>query len=364
MYSIRIFFQQALFFSLITITGCNVSNKVSEESLKFYAPDNNLIQYTGRIDFTDPKAPRFWQPGVYIDFKFSGTKCKIIVKDEVLWGKNHNYYELVIDDKAHRFQTKSATDTIDISQYLSNEKEHSVKLVKNTEANIGYMELTGIICKQLLQPAKKPVRKIEFIGNSITCAAGSDISEVPCGKGEWHDQHNAWMSYAAVASRTLNAQYHLSSVSGIGLMRSCCNMDIIMPQVYDKVSMRDNKISWDFNKYQPDVVSVCLGQNDGVQDSTTFCNNYIQFLKTLRGYYPPADFILLSSPMADDKLREFLRSTLTSVTSSMQKAGDKKINFYIFEEQYINGCDYHPDVNEHKEIAEKVANYIKSIKGW
>lgn len=346
------------------LAACSSGEKADKDDSIFYPADSPMIQYTGRIDFTNPKLPRFWQPGAYIDFKFSGTNCKIIVKDEVLWGKNHNYYELVVDDKAYRLQTRSATDTIDISQYLSNEKEHNVKLVKNTEANIGYMELAGIFCKQLLQPDKKPLRKIEFIGNSITCAAGSDISEMPCGKGEWHDQHNAWMSYAAITARTLNAQYHLSSVSGIGLMRSCCNMDIIMPQVYDKINMRDNKISWDFNRYHPDVVSVCLGQNDGVQDSTAFCNNYIQFLKTLRGYYPSADFILLSSPMADDKLREFLRSTLTSVTRTIQNTGDKKINFYIFEKQYINGCDYHPDINEHKEIAEKLTNYLISIKGW
>src|SRR4029077_4929292 len=132
-----------------------------------------------------------------------------------------------------------------------------------------------IRCAKLVKPPSKRIRKIEFIGNSITCGTGSDLSEIPCGKGKWQDQHNAYMSYGAVTARTLGAQYHLSAVSGIGLMHSCCNMNIIMPQVFDKISMRNDTIKWDFKMYQPNVVTVCLGQNDGIQDSATFCKNYI-----------------------------------------------------------------------------------------
>ncbi|MEI9807596.1 MAG: hypothetical protein WDO16_06760 [Bacteroidota bacterium] len=112
----------------------------------------------------------------------------------------------------------------------------------------------------MVKPLPKPEHKIECIGNSITCGTGSDASAIPCGKGVWQDQHNAYLSYGAITARTLNAQYHLSAVSGIGLMRSCCNMNVIMPQVFDKISMRDDTIAWDFNQYQPDIVTICLGK--------------------------------------------------------------------------------------------------------
>ena len=94
----------------------------------------------GRIDFTNPKLPRFWQPAVTISIRFTGASCRLIVNDEILWGKNHNYFELVVDGKAYRLQTKSARDTIDVTSYLSGKKEHNVSFVKNTEANIGYIE--------------------------------------------------------------------------------------------------------------------------------------------------------------------------------------------------------------------------------
>lgn len=332
-------------------------------NLHFYAADDPLIQYVGRIDFSNKQIPRFWQPGVYISIKFKGSECDVILNDEILWGKDHNYIEIVVDGNAYRTQTKSKTDTIKVKNVIGS-GEHNLIVCKNTEANIGYLELVGFRCEKLLKSSPLPERKIEFIGNSITCGASSDMSEIPCGKGVWQDQHNAWLSYGPVTARTLHAQYFLSSVSGIGLIHSCCNMKIIMPQVYDKISMYNNELAWNFKNYQPDIVSICLGQNDGIQDSATFCNNYISFVKTLRGYYPHTKFILLSSPMADDNLRRFLRASFTSIVNTLHQQGETEAYQYVFEKQYKNGCDSHPDVAEHAQIARELVTFIKSIQNW
>jgi len=262
-------------------------------------------------------------------------------------------------------QTKTKRDTINAEQYfIVGKKFHDVQLIKNTEANIGYMEFAGVHCSNLVMPPPKPIRKIEFIGNSITCGAGSDQSVVPCGKGVWEDQHNAYMSYGPVTARTLNAQYHLSAVSGIGLMHSCCKMDIIMPQVYEKVSMRNDTIAWDFSKYQPDVVTICLGQNDGIQDSAIFCDNYISFIMQLRDYYPKATIICLTSPMADTRLRSFMEKNLAAIVDKENKSGDNLVYKYFFSKQYHNGCDGHPDLAEHQLIAKELTSAIKKIKNW
>ncbi len=348
---------------LILLTVTSVEAKQGKK-LNFYSPDHPFIQYTGRIDFSDPLLPRFWQPGVYITFLFKGNECEIVLNDEVLWGNNHNYIELIVDGKEYRLQLKSKSDTLSLSSYISGGGVHSAVVCKNTEANIGYLELAGIRCSELVKSKPKPLRKIEFIGNSITCGMGNDDSKIPCGKGNWYDQHNAWLSYGALTARNVNAQYHLSSVSGIGLMHSCCNMDIIMPAVFDKVSMRNNAIQWDFANYQPDIVTVCLGQNDGVQDSVAFCTNYISFMRQLRQYYPNATFMLLSSPMADEKLRSFLRQSINAVRSQLALTGDNKIFTHVFEKQYISGCDAHPSGKEHKQIATELTTVIKNIMNW
>ncbi|MBL0359309.1 MAG: acetyl xylan esterase [Chitinophagaceae bacterium] len=354
--------QIALLFFIIIVLQLQ-AQKNSDGRLNFFAANHPKIQYTGRIDFSNPLLPRFWQPGVYFKVSFVGSSCEVILNDEVLWGKNHNYLEVVVDGVAKRVQTRSARDTIVVADRMS-KGIHSLLIYKNTEANIGYLELVGIRCKQLLRPQPKPLRKIECFGNSITCGTGSDMTAIPCGKGVWQDQHNACQSYGAITARALNAQCHLSAVSGIGLMHSCCEMDVIMPQVFDKVSMRNNEVLWDFNKYQPDVVTVCLGQNDGIQDSASFCNNYIAFIKTLRSRYSNATIVCLTSPMADEALTAFMKRMITSIVNKAKKSGDKKVTRYFFLKRYHNGCDSHPDLAEHRQIATELTAFIKKTMHW
>jgi Carbohydrate esterase 2 N-terminal len=180
-----------------------------------------------------------------------------------------------------RIQTKNKTDTI-IATHDSTDGEHTITICKDTESGNGYLEFIGFTCENIIPLEKRPSRKIEFIGNSITCGSGSDLSEIPCGKGLWYDQHNAYLSYGPITARILNAQWQLSAVSGIGLIHSCCKMDIAMPQVFDKINMRSDSIQWDFSRYQPDVVTICLGQNDGILDSALFCNKK---LLSIGSYY-------------------------------------------------------------------------------
>ena len=336
------------------------------EGTYFFAADNQLIQYVGRIDFTNKKLPRYWQPGVYVKARFTGTFCNVIVNDEMLWGKNHNYLEVIVDDTVlYRLQTKGKRDTIRVANGLSN-GTHTILIAKNTEANIGYIELVGLQCKGLLPLSAKPIRKMECIGNSITCGASADESEIPCGKGVWQDQHNAYLAYGPVTARNLNAQWILSSVSGIGLIHSCCNMDVVMPQVYDNINMRnkDDSLRWNFALYQPDVVTVCLGQNDGAQDSTLFCTAYVQFLQRLRGDYPKAKIVCLTSPMADSSLASSQKKYLSGIVTFMNKNGDQNVSHYFFAKRYYHGCDSHPNVSEHKQIAAELTAYVKKLMNW
>lgn len=326
-----------------------------------YAPDNTLIQYVGRVDFSDPKKPRFWAPGVYVTVKFKGPSCEVMLRDGMAYGKN-NYVEVVLDGKPTRRLLKGKTDTLRL-EGLAN-TEHTLTICKNTEANLGYLEVVGIRCRQLLKPAPLPRRKIEFIGNSITCGTGADETAVPCGEGEWHDQHNAYLAYGPTVARALNAQWQLTAVSGIGLMRSCCNMNLVMPEIFDKVSLRENRIAWDFGRYQPDVVTVCLGQNDGIQDSVAFTRNYVRFLQTVRGKYPRAEIVCLTSPMGDAKLTAALKNYLTAVTAARVAEGDRKVHKFFFSRRYASGCDDHPSLAEHQLIAQELGAYLRTITKW
>ncbi|ANI90265.1 acetyl xylan esterase [Arachidicoccus ginsenosidimutans] len=331
--------------------------------LKFFDASNKAIHYVGRIDCSNPELPRFWSPGVYFYTTFVGPDCYVVLNDEVNYGVMHNYIEIVVDGKPRRIMLSAKTDTVWVAKNLSKGK-HTLLVCKDTESGIGYLEVVGIGCRKLVNEKDSSKYLIEYFGDSITCGTSSDLSQTPCGAGRWEDQHNAYMSYGPTVARALNARWIISAVSGIGLIHSCCGMKITMPQVYDKLMLRNDSIEWNMNKMQPDVATICLGQNDGIQDSTKFCSAYVKFVKTLRSKYPNTTFILLTSPMADENLNKVLRNYLLSVQKEINNEGDKNVYHYFFKKRYYHGCDGHPDVDEHQQIAAELAPFIKQIKHW
>lgn len=326
--------------------------------------DSPLIQYTGRIDFSNPKRPRFWAPGVYIRAKFKGPSCSVVIGDEVLWGKSHNFLEIVVDNgKPFRVQTTGKNNTITVARGLSG-GEHTVTICKDTEAGIGYLELVGFRCAGLVPLPAKPTRKLEFIGDSITCGMGSDLSNNPCGKGEWYDQHNAYRSYGAITARRLNAQWHLTARSGIGLMHSCCDMKEVMPDVWDTIALQTPSKKWDVRKYQPDALVITLGQNDGEQEPGLFQAKYAEFLRTVRKAYPRAQIVCLSSPMGSPTLQKYQKENLTRLVNEQHRAGDGNVHMFFFSRGYNNGCGGHPDLSDHEKIALELIPYLKTTLKW
>ncbi|HEX8235874.1 MAG TPA: SGNH/GDSL hydrolase family protein [Abditibacteriaceae bacterium] len=348
----------------VLISFPSVPLKGKEPNLKFIGAADKRIQYTGRIDFSDPKKPRFWSPGVYIKARFRGPYCEVVLNDEELWGNSHNYLEIVIDDKPPlRIQTRGKTNRFVVAQGLP-AGEHSITICKNTEAGIGYLELVGFRCEDLVPLTATPARKLEFIGDSITCGAGSDLSKSACGKGQWYDQHNAYLSYGPTTARQLNARWQVTAVSGIGLVHSCCDMKLTMPDVFDKTNLRENSGPWDFRRYQPDAVTICLGQNDGTRDPQVFRETYINFIKKIRSVYPQAHIICLTSPMADENLTAFMKENLTQVVAHVNEGGDRKVHKYFFSKRYNHGCGGHPDLSDHRMIANELSAFLKSTLKW
>ncbi|HEY4154853.1 MAG TPA: SGNH/GDSL hydrolase family protein [Puia sp.] len=347
----------------ITVLFCLAAGCGRKNSLHLFPGGNPLIQYIGRIDFSTAARPRFWNPGTYISIRFRGSSCDVLVNDEVSGGENHNYLEIILDNqKPERIKLTDRENNIHIGDHLA-AGDHSLVIVKNTEAGIGWLEFAGIRCEKLL-PVKLPSRKMECIGNSITCGTGSDTSVFACGQGQWYDQHNAWLSYGPLTARALDAQYHLTAVSGIGLIHSCCHMDVLMPQVFDKIDTHGNKIKWDFNEYQPDVVTICLGQNDGAGDSVNFFNAYTGFIARIRKVYPRTQIVALTSPMADEFLKNAMVRYLTTIVEYENRQHDPNIHLYVFSKRYHQGCGDHPLLSEHREIAAELTAYIQKLMGW
>jgi hypothetical protein len=340
---------------LIALTSGVVMGQSAHE--RWYGANYDLIQYMGRIDFSNPRLPRFWDPGVVVRLRFRGAQCRIILHDQVTYDKDHNYVVMLVEgQKPYRFKLTGKADTL----LVRGSGDQLVTMCKATEG-IGWMEFAGVYADSLLPPPTLPAHKIELIGNSITCGFGNDPRDIPCGQGTWYDQHNAWMSYGVLTARALKAQWHLTAVSGIGLIHSCCQMTITMPEVYDRMDSRGNQGDWDFSQYQPDVVTVCLGQNDGIQDSVAFCGAYVRFVGHLRRVYPAARIVLLTSPMGNAELTAVLKRYLGGVVGAVRDAG---VSSFFFSKQWTHGCAGHPDMEDDMDIANELTGYLKGLMGW
>jgi hypothetical protein len=325
---------------------------------------SSSYQYIGRFDLSNPELPRVWASGAYIRAKFMGSYCSVVINDEVLWGNSFNYYTIRVNNREPiRVKSVGKVNYIHVASDLP-QGEHTITITKDTESAIGYIEFAGISVEEIIPMGTIPDRHLEFIGNSITCGAESDLSVFSCNEGSWFDRHNAYKSYGAIVARALNADYHLASVSGIGMIQSCCGMDYVMADSYANIELNRGTTPWDFTAYSPHLVGITLGQNDGIQDSTQFCSAYVNFIQTVRANYPNAHILCLTSPMGNTALTNALKRYLNGIVSHMHSIGDEKVHMYAYSRSYNRGCGGHPDVSDHSEIANELKPVIQSILGW
>lgn len=341
----------------------------------FYPADHPSIRYVGRIDFTEPHKPKLIGSGAYFQAKFKGRTCTLILENQYLYG-NHGYIAVELDGRYQR-RIKITQDRTEypIAQDLS-EGEHFLLVCKATEAQNGSIALLGIQCETLLPLIETPQRKIEFIGNSITCGMGLDISEIPCDSGGWYDQHNAYLAYGPIVARALKADWLLSSVSGIGICRNWNSPGPTMPEVYQNLYLNtDSSIAWSASTFIPDLISICLGTNDfsdgdgsyqrAELDSATFVNSYSQFIQMIRKRYPKARICCLSSPAIAPEKEMKLRKYLMAIAKQLHEIRrDEQIHVFFFSRSYGKGCTGHPNREEHQMMAEELLPFYRQVMGW
>lgn len=345
------------------------------------SPTDKHIQYTGRISFTNPERPAFNFPGIQIRAAFEGTSLRMLAKP------NSGYFMAQID-KAEPFKVafRGERDSLVTLATAMADGVHTVKLMYAIEGYEFFPEFWGFVLdegKKLVDAPALPSRKIEFIGNSITCGYGNEGLK----KEEHFDYatENHYYSYASITARNLDAQHWVVARSGIGAYRNyngpkTGNPESNMLAQYEhigyawKPELRKEATflseKWDFNRYQPDVVCINLGTNDlstSNYDVKLLKQNYHKLLKTVRQHNPNAKIVFLTGTMLYNKEMELQRQILNEVAAEAKKAGDKKI--YRFDMAPISGDewygnDWHPNVYMDEKMAGELTAYLRSLMNW
>ena len=333
----------------------------------------NTFLYQGRVEKLSDNNVVLIGTASSVSFNFTGNECAISLQSVDSYD-HHNYVSLVLDGKyigKLRIE-KGAVQSFPI-KVTSDKKVHALEIYKNTEAHSGGILFAGTTAK-LTSISSKKKKKIEFIGDSITCAAASD--SVDCDKGEYMDHHNGYYAYGPRISREIGVDYLVSSVSGIGMYRNWNDENIdeaIMPDVYENLYLtKDNsKPRYDF-AFQPNIISIALGTNDfsggdGKKERLPFnaekyVTNYINFIKMLYKHNPNVQIVITNSPMVGGERGVVFEDCLNKVKNAFaEDKMHKEIQIFKFKPMTPKGCLGHPDVADHKVLADEYAPFLKKL---
>jgi hypothetical protein len=360
----------AVIVSAMVISGCGTTGKTTKMQTAISVVRGSDLAVQGRSSIHGEKVELITS-GAHFGVTFSGRTCALLVSIE---GQRHNYLQYELDG-VYQKRLKVNAGGVDTLR-ITSEKDgpHTLWMYKATEAHTGPIFIHAVSGTDVKPLPVLELPVIEFIGNSITCGAASDPSEVPCGSGEYHDQHNAYLAYGPRVARNLNADFVLTSVSGIGIYRNWNSDRPIMPEVYGKTDLQEGSHrDWDFKKLTPAVVSIALGTNDfsrgdgkkvrAAFDSAIFIDSYVKFVKSLRSKYPSAQIVLLNSPMVGGKDNQVFIDCLTKVKHKIDESypGQKPVALFFFEPITPRGCTYHPSVGDHQAMADTLAPFLRSF---
>ena len=323
------------------------------------------VRFVGRVDRSDPARVRFAWSGSGVVARFTGRSIGVRL------GGGQEYTLLV--DGALQPKLVPGNGMTMIDDALPDDGPHVIELYRRTEANQGEAQFLGLELAadgMLLPPTRAPARRLEIIGDSITCGYGNEGEDASCGFTPQTENH--YMTYGAIAARALGAELSTVAWSGRGMVcnygdeaDSCVDP---MPVFYDRTLPERPDSAWDFTSRPPHAVIINLGTNDySTNDDPSeqaFTDGYRDFLLHVRSKYPDARILCTCGPLlwGDEHAR-----VQRMIAAAVEATGDDAITTFEIPPQNTAegvGCHSHPNIKTHEKMAALLVAELKARLGW
>ena len=347
----------------LNISFLEQEKALSEECKRIeLTPNSENVKYIGRF-FVKNQATWLALSGSAIEFYLIGKSAEIVLVGDgssIYSDKDQRprYGIYVNDEKILDATMGELEKTVELFNY-DNEKEVKIRVILLSEAMNGGIGIKNIninsCSEKIIRPTEYKKLRIEYIGDSITCAYG--VESASPAESFKTTTENFELSYAFLSAKELDADYSGVCFSGSGVMAQGNRM----PEHYIKTNSFTFKEEWDFKKFPNDIVVINLGTNDSGYAAESKRDEYIQeytnFLTLLREKNPNAYIFCTLGMMGGEDL--FL-----SIEKAITLFGDKKVFSFLLPNQKIEdgiGAQYHPNYVTHAKAAKIVAEKIREV---
>jgi lysophospholipase L1-like esterase len=332
------------------------------------AASAGAVRFVGRVERSSVEGPRFAWSGTGVLARFEGSDSI-----GVRLGGGQQY--TVVLDGAVQAKLVPSSGTTPIAQGLGS-GAHTVEIYRRTEANQGESQFLGFELSsggRWLAPPPPAERRLELIGDSISCGYGNEGADMNCRFSP--DTENHYLSYGAIAARTLGAELVTIAWSGKGVVcnygdgpDSCVDP---LSSYYERILPERSDSQWDFSAPPPHAVVINLGTNDfsTSQDPTQaeFEAAYTNLLRRVRSKYRDAVILCTNGPMLNGEELSRVRTYIGNAVQSLNRSGDTKVGVFELKPQEGAdgyGCDWHPSRATHQKLAAQLSDALKASLGW
>jgi lysophospholipase L1-like esterase len=218
-----------------------------------------------------------------------------------------------------------------------------------------------------LPPPAPAARRLEFVGDSITCGYGIEGANMSCPFTPATENH--YLAFGALTARTLGAESLSVAYSGKGMYRNLGgDTGDTIPMLYDRIIV-DRAARWDFASWVPDAVIINLGTNDfGMGDpGQGYGDAYRAFIQRVRGNYPKAQIVCTLGPMMNAQQIARARGYIMPAIDAARTGGDTRVSYLEFPTQDGStgfGCDWHPSKGTNQAMADKLVAELRRLLSW
>lgn len=327
---------------------------------------SDKLVVSGRAMHMPQAQLKYDYPGVAVRVRFEGTALYAEMQD------TSNYFNVLLDGEFLKVIKGKGVQAYPLATGLS-DGVHEVKLIKRTEAEVGATTLKRFTLPEggRFLKAYENSRKIEVIGNSITCGYGT---EAPHSASYTDSTADAWDSYAYRLGEFLQAEVSLVAYSGKGAVRnyndSAQVSQMPMPAHYENTMVFGKEKRWQFRRWVPDVVVINLGTNDFSTQphpaEMQFIGAYKKLLKNVHhNYSEQMPILCLCGPLMQPPACQYIQKAAAEYAKTQGVAVKfLSIPSGLLDQRRDFGADAHPSVSGQQKIAGFILPELKDFMNW